>query len=196
MFEPGVTTDKIVQRGPAGEGHCDQVMAYWSSLRNVGKLPLRTQIDPAALGPALPHVFCAQIVAPEVARMRIVGHRIEHLIGMDLRGMSLTALCEGSARDAIGDAVTQVSMGARVILSLQGAAAFGQPLLRATLAMMPLADTVGRVDRILGVLETRGEIGRSPRRFALARPVDLGLEPSGADAAPRPALRLIRGGRD
>ncbi len=171
-----------------------RVCSYWADLRQQGAVPRRAQIDPQALAHALPDVFLAEIVAPRVARLRLCGHRIEDLMGMDMRGMPLSVLCQGDARAALAEALEQVALGARVTLSLQGESGFGLPPLRARLALMPLADEVGRITRILGVIERDGEPGRTPRRFALAKPV-APPEPTPQTARKSPVLRVITGGR-
>ncbi len=179
----GITSNSVFAR----------VCAYWSILRENGTTPKRSDVDPRALGDALPHVFLAELVAPRVARLRICGHKIEDLMGMDMRGMPLTVLFQGDARNAISEAVEQVGHGARVILSLEGESGFGLPEVKATLALMPLADDTGRITRMMGVIERRGEPGRTPRRFGLATP--LSEQASAQPQAPaRPALRVIEGG--
>lgn len=170
-----------------------RVCAYWSSLRENGAPPRRAAIEAPALADALPHVFLAELVTPRVARLRICGHRIEALMGMEMRGMPLSVLFQGSARDALTDAVEQTATGVRVILSLQSEAGFGRPQISATLALLPLVDEAGRITRLLGVLDQRGETGRAPRRFTLARPV-LDETPAAAPAR-RPVLQVIPGGR-
>ncbi|WP_071797053.1 PAS domain-containing protein [Natronohydrobacter thiooxidans] len=169
-----------------------RVCAYWSSLRENGTPPRRAAIEAQALADALPHVFLAELVTPRVARLRICGHRIEALMGMEMRGMPLSVLFVGSARDALAEAVEQTAKGARVILSLEAEAESGMPQISATLALLPLVDEAGRITRLLGVLDQRGETGRAPRRFTLARPV---LDEPPAAPARRPVLRVIPGGR-
>lgn len=169
-----------------------QVSAHWSSLRVSGDLPRRSALDPQALGSALPHVFLAELVTRRVARLRICGHRIEDLMGMDMRGMPVSVLFEGAARDAVMEAVEQASMGARVILSLESAGGFGCPPLKATLALLPLTDETGQITRLMGVLDRHGDIGRAPRRFTLAQSV---ADPVARRDVTRPVLRVIQGGK-
>ncbi|MCL4675356.1 MAG: PAS domain-containing protein, partial [Pararhodobacter sp.] len=60
-------------------------------------------------------------------------------------------------------------------------------------ALMPLADRQGAITRVLGVLETHGQIGRAPRHFRLTAPASVETpapRPQGA-----PVLTLIQGGR-
>ena len=180
--------------GLAADSMLARVCAYWTSLRREGTPPARADIDALALGDALPHVFLAEIVTPRVARLRICGHKVESLMGMDMRGMPLSALFTGPARTELQEALAQVVRGARVTLALEAERGFGLPQVSARLALLPLADAAGRCNRLMGVLETEGEPGRAPRRFALAH----ALTVSSADVpakAESPALRVIQGGR-
>lgn len=165
-----------------------QVCAHWASLRSRTALPARAALDPAELADALPHVFLAEFVTPRVARIRLCGHQIEDVLGMDLRGMPLTALFGPDAREDIMSALEIVGHGARATLALQAERGFGQPEMSAQLALMPLCDANGRITHVLGVLERQGRIGRRPRRFATAK-----AAPVVTDTAPM--LRVITGGK-
>lgn len=170
-----------------------QVTAHWASLKTDDLPPRRSQIDAKLLAHSLPDVFLAEIVSPRVARFRICGQRIEDVLGMDMRGMPVTALFKGAARQDLTEALEQVALGARVTLSLQGETGFGMPEMTATLALLPLTDEAGRITRVMGVLERRGDLGRSPRRFTLAKHMHHSL-PVPTEAA-RPVLRVIAGGK-
>lgn len=165
-----------------------RVCAHWASLRTRHALPARGALDPSALADALPHVFLGEFVSPRVARIRLCGHGVEDVMGMDLRGMPLTALFGTGARDDIMAALEQVGRGVRATLSLQAEPGFGQPDMVAQLALMPLTGQDGRITHVLGVLERRGQIGRRPRRFASAI-----AAPVAAESAPK--LRVIAGGK-
>ena len=164
------------------------VCAHWASLRTARALPARGALDPSAIAEALPHVLLAQYVSPGVARIRLCGHGIEDMMGMDLRGMPLTALFGAGARDEVMAALKQVGGGARAMLSLKGEQGFGQPEMGAQLALMPLTDTDGRITHVLGVLERHGQIGRRPRRFVCADVAPIVTEKA-------PTLRVITGGK-
>lgn len=165
-----------------------KVCAHWSDLRTRHALPARGALDPGALAEALPHVFLGEFISPHVARIRLCGHAIEDVMGMDLRGMPLTALFGAPARDDIMAALEQVGHGVRATLALQAEPGFGQPEMTAQLGLMPLTAADGRISHVLGVLERRGQIGRRPRRFAVARPATMTAEIA-------PALRVITGGK-
>lgn len=162
--------------------------AHWTSLRTRRALPKRTAIDPSALADALPHIFLAEYISPRVVRLRLCGHALEDMMGMDLRGMPLTALFTAGARDDVMAALEQVGRGARATLVLQAEPGFGQPDMVAQLALMPLTDDEGRITHVMGVIERHGEIGRRPRRFS-----NTSVAPVVAEAGP--VLRVIHGGK-
>lgn len=171
-----------------------RVSAYWASLRKNGAIPRRSAIDASALGPALPHIFLAELITPRMAKMRIVGHQIEELQGLDMRGMPLAALFANEVRGQLAEALAQVSLGARVTLSLKAAGKATHPQMTATLALLPLTNPAGRITRVMGVLERQGVIGPVPRCFDLAGSAKSYKLPCPAERS-RPTLRLIQGGK-
>lgn len=165
-----------------------KVCAHWASLRTRHALPARSALAPSELADALPHVFLAEFVTTRVARIRLCGHKVEEVMGMDLRGMPLTALFGPDAREDIMSALQIVGHGARATMALQAERGFGQPDMRAQLALMPLCDADGRITHVLGVLERHGQIGRRPRRFSSAQSAPVATEAA-------PMLRVITGGK-
>lgn len=182
---------------PAPSGPVDLVCAYWASLPRAGLAPDRASLDAGALASALPNLFIAELVTPRVARLRLVGHKIESLMDMDLRGMPLTALFTGPSRPVLTDAIEQVGRGARVSLPLDGERGFGQPVMSGQLMLLPLCDQAGQITRVLGVLDHQGQIGRKPRRLCIAAQQVTALPP--LDMQPKtartPIFRVIEGGK-
>jgi hypothetical protein len=146
----------------------DIVHAHWAELRHGRVAPARSELDPRNIASALEYVFVAELIAPGVARIRIAGAHFSDLMGMDVRGMPLSALFVGPARDEVIAAVACVATGARANIPLCAEKGLGRPALDGLLSMMPLTDHTGKICRILGVLGTMGQIGRAPRRFELA----------------------------
>lgn len=146
------------------------ILAYWCNLRAAagGTIPARADVDPKAISAHLGQVFIASLRTPRVARLRIVGAGIADLIGLDPRGMVLSALFAGPARDEVTRALAQVAAGARVILPLQSEPVPGQARLTAVMALMPLRGADGQVNQILGVIGVNGSVGPFPRRLMLA----------------------------
>ena len=173
------------------------VQSHWESLRDGRVAPARSEIDPRPLSHCLDVMFVAELVAPRVARLRLAGQQLGDLLGMEPRGMPLSVFFTGAARDELGEALSQVSQGARALLPLRADPSLAQPALDGMLALLPLTDTEGRITRVLGVLETRGPIGRAPRRFRLVAPprTQHDIAPSRVPGGQRPNLTVIAGGK-
>lgn len=170
----------------------EAVQRHWEAIRANRIAPARDEIDPRPLAANLDVLFIGEMVAPRVARLRLCGQHLGDLLGMDPRGMPLSAFFTFAARDAVGEALEQVTQGARVMLPLRAESGLGRPGLDGMLALMPLTDRAGKMSRVLGVLETVGQIGRAPRRFNLSAPH------RAVTAVPvkgTPVLRVITGGR-
>ncbi|MCB1345558.1 MAG: PAS domain-containing protein [Rhodobacteraceae bacterium] len=173
------------------------VQRHWESLRDPRGVPARDAIDPRPLAQWLDQLFIAELVAPGVARIRLAGQHLSELLGMEPRGMPLSVFFTGPARDELASALAQVAQGARATLPLRADRGLGQPAMAGMLALMPLTDREGRLSRVLGVLESVGPVGRAPRRFRTTAPMRADpAAPPPAQPGQRPALRLIRGGRD
>ena len=74
---------------------------YWSSLPRTRGVPLRKDVDPFAMGALLEDSFILERDAPGVARIRIAGHNIAKLVGVEPRGLPLTAVLLPDARAAM-----------------------------------------------------------------------------------------------
>lgn len=173
-----------------------RTLHHWDRLRGTRALPGRDEIDPSELADALEYLFIAEPVAPGVARLRLAGQHLSLLLGMEPRGMPLCALFDAPARDAIAQALDQtVRHGLRALMPLGASGGIGRPPLDGMMALMPMGpaawESGNQPARLLGALHMRGTIGRAPRRLSLAGPVR--ALPTGR--RPRPALRLIAGGR-
>lgn len=172
----------------------DLICRYWASLPRQGLAPDRMALDASAIAPALPHLFIAELVTPRVARLRVVGHKLEDLSGLDMRGMPLSVLFQAAARAELATACAQVSHGARVLLPLVAERGWGQPALSGQLTLLPLSDGPHGITRVLGVLEHQGKIGHTPRRFGIAAGTQVARDMP-APAPKAPALRVIMGGK-
>ena len=80
----------------------EEVRAYWQGLRVGDALPLRDQIDPRGLRGALHGAFLIERIAPGIGRLRIAGMNFTDLLGMDGRGMPLSALFDPMSRARLG----------------------------------------------------------------------------------------------
>lgn len=164
-----------------------QVRAYWEGLRSGSALPARSQLDPRGIEGALTCAFLAEEVAPGIARFRIAGTRISDLIGVDVRGMPVSALFAPAARNALMQASGQVFSGpSRLEMDLEAERAIGRPVLAARLLMLPMLDEAGRSTLALGCLALAGDIGRAPRRLHITRRQVSPVCDTPAKAAPVP----------
>lgn len=145
-----------------------QLRAYWEGLRAGGTLPTRSMIDPRGIEDALEYAFIAERIAPGLARVRLAGMHLNDLLGMEVRGMPLSAFFEPAAREPLAGHVEAAFAGpAAVSLTLESAGGFGRAALSARLILLPLRDEGGKVTRVLGGLAAEGGTGRTPRRFRL-----------------------------
>ena len=195
----------------------NEVEAYWEGLRNGRAMPSRSEVDPRGLQRALSNAFIIERIAPRQARFRLAGHHLHDLMGMDVRGMPLSAVFEPETRDELGDLLAAMFDTPQVArMSLIAPRGVARPGLEASLILLPLLNEKGEVARALGALAFEGRIGRAPRRMVIShvrtRPlcpmdkprqtVPSGMAEDAADFdfqsaakrpdAKRPALRLVK----
>lgn len=184
-----------------------EVRAYWEAMRKTGRLPRRDDINPRGMASALEQVFLVEQIAPNHGRLRLAGMAISDLLGMDVRGMPITALLEPVARAKLSEALGGLFRGDHILdLWLEAERGIGRPPLMARMLLLPLIGSHGEPDLALGCLCTKGEIGRTPRRFTVSRmlreplPASASVDEAHAFAEPprpfspptgRPNLRLV-----
>lgn len=165
---------KAGQTEPAGQtsqkfAMLSEVRAYWEGLREAGALPRRDQIDPRGIAGALEQVFLIERIAPGLARFRLAGMGVSEVLGMDVRGMPLSSVFDPVARDRLAPALEAVFRdNVALDLWLEAERGIGRPTLAARLLLLPLVSTRGLTDLALGCLALDGQIGRTPRRFAIS----------------------------
>jgi hypothetical protein len=146
-----------------------EVRGYWEGLRKTGDLPRRDEIDPRGIVGALENTFLLERVAPGVARFRLAGMQLHDLMGMDVRGMPLTALIDPAGRSRVSDQLESVFAGPGTMeVWLEAERGLGRPALEARMVLLPLTGMRGVVDLALGCLAIHGALGRAPRRFAVS----------------------------
>lgn len=146
------------------------VEAYWDALRAGREMPKRAEIDPRGIESALEHAFILERVAPGVARLRIAGTHLQDVMGMEARGMPITAFFERENRTRVAGLLEEVfQTPATAEIHMRSAPSLGQPALDARMILLPLKSDLGDVSRILGCLVAVGELGTVPRRFDLSK---------------------------
>ncbi len=161
-------------RGTGGPERIDlgmiaEVRAYWEALRDGDMLPRREKVDPRGIAGALEHSFLIERIGPGLARFRIAGMIYSDLMGMDIRGMPLSCLFLGAARTRLQTDLEAVFRAPSILtLDLEAERGLGRPALAARMVMLPMLGQSDETDLAIGCIEPAGDIGRAPRRFAIA----------------------------
>lgn len=156
-----------------------ELESYWRSLPRVRGVPQRKDIDPSKMDGLLENSFILERVAPGVARIRVAGRGITNLLGIEPRGVPLTAAFLPAARATISrNLETAFTSPGLVEIELIGPRAVGQPLLKGKVLLLPLRDDHGRVTRVMGALVMSGRRGLGGRRFDIAPDTKVRFEPS------------------
>lgn len=146
-----------------------QIEAYWEGLRGSRMAPLRSEVDPRGIDRALEYAFILERIAPNVARFRLAGMHLNDLMGMEVRGMPITAFLTPDGRNNFRDTLEHVfEQPAKARLKLVGETGLGRPALRGELVLLPLRSDLGDVSRALGCLVVEGRLGKAPHRFSIA----------------------------
>lgn len=167
-----------------------QMEAYWDGLRNGKAVPGRADVNPRGIENILEYAFVLERIAPGVARFRLAGMHLVDLIGMEVKGMPLTAFFTPASRQPVSKLLEDVFQEPEIAeLVLTAQSGFGRPELNARMLLLPLKSDLGDVTRALGCLVSDGTIGRAPRRFDLeeARRKTVGQDYPSARQAPQGA---------
>jgi hypothetical protein len=132
---------------------------YWQARTSGGQAPLRAAINPVDFPTLLPQVFILGRHAPGESSFRLVGGLVGDLHGRDLRGVGFSSLWAQSARVPLQTEMERIRrrpapcrIAARIEAGLQ--------TLDLEIALMPLGNAMGEVDRFLGIYEPRQPIAR------------------------------------
>ncbi|NRB02096.1 MAG: PAS domain-containing protein [Rhodobacteraceae bacterium] len=159
-----------------GKGAMAQVEGYWQALTLAGHLPQRKDLKPSALDGALEHVSILERIDTGIFRMRFAGRHISDLMGMEVRGMPLSALIRPGERELLSDALENVrTHHTPTRLKLRAGT------LRGELLVLPLSPDDRNQDHLLACLISDEPAGLAPCRFEIrdvlvdrARPQNLG----------------------
>lgn len=159
---------EITANGSESFPACAELYRYWQDLRGTRQMPARSEFDPRSIETALAATFVAEKVATSVARIRVAGSVLNETLGMDVRGMPITALFDPTARDCIAEATRDLFTGpAMVVLELRARTGFHRNPLRARMVLLPMSDAQGNIALIIGCLDIQGGLGKTPRRFKI-----------------------------
>ncbi|MGR3501329.1 PAS domain-containing protein [Pseudaestuariivita sp.] len=164
-----------------------QIEAYWRALRDGRDVPWRSDVDPRGLEPHLDAVFLAERIAPGTARLRIAGAGIGRVIGLEARGLPLSALFRAGARKVLSEAIERCCTG-KAPLRLTLHTPLGH--LAGYMLLLPLRDDEGRITRLLGGLAPATTLPTSPTRLTIGEILELGGAPRDQSAdTDAPTLR-------
>lgn len=145
------------------------VESYWEALRNGRLMPTRADVDPRGIAGVLEFAFMLEKIAPGLGRIRLAGLHLTEIMGMEVRGMPVTALFLPDARREMTRVLEAVLDEPAVVrLALRSERGYRLAPLEAQMILLPLRGETGKPTRILGALQSRGEIGRGPRRFSIS----------------------------
>ncbi len=166
------------------------VMEYWESMRDGDSLPRRSDIDPRRIEGALPYAFILEEIAPGLARFRVAGGHLNDLMGMEVRGMPISAIFTHTQRNRLLPMIEKVFREPSSLeLSLSSRKAGEEPT-EAEMLILPLLDDDGRPTRALGCLVARGPLLSPPYRFQVTQSRSTPLpQPVLAEEPARPQLR-------
>lgn len=172
----------------------EEVESYWADLRDThGALPTRAQLEPRGFARSLSNCFVAEAIAPHHLRLRLAGQHLHDLMGMEMRGMPLSAIVLPESRPQLQQVIGQLltDLDAPVRLRLISPRSYGRQALFAGMVLLPLAPEAGAPQRVLGAIATVGTVGWTPRRFRILGVGDEHRPPARQE---RPELRVIDGG--
>lgn len=169
----------------AAERGLAELRGYWEALRDGGAVPSRDRIDPRGIAGVLERAFLIERIAPGLARLRLAGVALTDLMGMEVRGMPLSALFLPEARLRLAAALEPVFAGPAILdARIEGETGWGRPAFSARMVVLPLTGASGAVDVAIGALALAPETGRAPRRLSLTRAVHERLGLAMAPVAP------------
>lgn len=160
---------------------------YWQARMSGGQAPARASINPVDFPTLLPQVFILGRHAPGDYRFRLVGGLLGDLHGRDLRGVDFSSLWAQRARLPLQTEMERLRRRpAALRLAVRMEA--GAQTLDLEIAVMPLANADGEVDRFLGIYQPRQPVARL--RGQNADRLQLLSLTGAVEAEPQPHLRL------
>lgn len=162
----------------------EQAWRYWTSQRRGADLPRRDALDPKAMGSILGHTMVWDRVQPGAVRVRLGGHVMEGLMGMEVRGLHVRAFFDPADRPQLMHQVERV-FEEPATLELDLISETDDGLLTARMLILPLLDRADEVTKALAVTVTDRMPIDPPRRFQLT---NVTLVPVAGYPPPAPTL--------
>lgn len=166
--------NRIPFHTPEGEQILQRVERHWEKMRKMGPVPAQLSLSPEPLDNALSHCFVLERVGATIARFRVAGQALTHLMGMEARAMPLSALFSAEGREALGPLVNSCCEGPEIVeIPLIASRGLGRSSMRGRLLMLPLKDRDGDVTRLFGCIVSDTPPGRRVMRFDIDRQIPI-----------------------
>ncbi|WP_175484759.1 PAS domain-containing protein [Jannaschia pohangensis] len=144
----------------------EEAWRYWTSLREGSDLPRRAALDPHAMRLILGHAMILDQVRHGTVRVRLGGHVMHDLMGMDVRGLPIRAFFDVADRTRVVDQIEQV-FDTPASLELDLISDGKEGIVTGRMLVLPLLDAAGQPTKALTVMVTDRMVRDTPRRFSL-----------------------------
>ncbi|MEL6598248.1 MAG: PAS domain-containing protein [Pseudomonadota bacterium] len=165
----------------------ETISAYWEKLRDGGRVPRRSAIDPRHFESALEHMFILEDAGSSPTRIRLGGLRLCELMGIEIRGMAGRCFFrheDHAELERVFKSVMEEPATADLICAAE--TMDGTPL-RTTIVLRPLTDEFDTVNRILGAVSFHG-VPKSGLNLTL---ISAMVRRVGEEGPPRQALNAF-----
>jgi hypothetical protein len=187
--QPGQVVQLLQHEPAAPDRVVRELHSYWTSLRKGRAIPARADVDPRGIARSLDYAFILERIAPGAARIRLAGRHLIDLMGMEVRGMPICSVLNGSSRGRLSDVLETVFKAPQIAhLHLRARSDYARPQLTAQMLLLPLRSDLGDVTRVLGCLVAEGELGVAPRRFDLLSDTVMPVIDGGKTLTPSPSV--------
>ncbi|CUH39592.1 PAS domain protein [Jannaschia seosinensis] len=146
----------------------EETWRYWTSLRRGTAIPQRSTLDPSAMRLILGHAMILDRTRHGTTRVRLGGHVMQDLMGMEVRGLPIRAFFDLADRTRVCEQIEQVfEQPAKLELDLISEGSEG--IVTARMLVLPLTDATGAVSKALTVMVCDRITRDAPRRFSLTK---------------------------
>jgi hypothetical protein len=165
---------------------------YWRQRKGAALAPLREAINPADFATLLPQVFILGREGPGDYRFRLAGGLVADLHARDLRTVDFVSLWTPTDRLLVQTCLEQARRKGEPLV-VAGHAHAGGKTIAIEVLLAPLANRLGEVDRMIGMIQPMNPVGdlrdEPVERLSLER-IDRAAEPGFREPANEPGPRL------
>lgn len=130
-----------------------RIFDHWLSIRNGGSVPLRRDLDPSAIGPALPFVWLYDYLEEDgTYRCRLAGDHIREAFKHRMSGMLVDEIYTPDVAKIVRGYWDQIRNGPAVVFGVSkspGRQSGGY--LKSKRLMLPLAGDDGTIRQVFGI---------------------------------------------